>query len=119
MRLKHTLIVPIAALLASCATSKPVSSLDYGILVAQKNEVANCILMTDLHGISGLYGVFAEEGMRKARRSVLQQAKNIEATHIVWTGFEVVYGSTTAHANAYFCGVKKDRPTPPENHYNA
>lgn len=97
-----------ASALAACS-SRPVNSLSYNLIVAQEKDVAGCFLISDVHGVSGLYGVFAQKGLEAARAQALQEASQLGASHIVWTGFEVSYGSTTAHANAYLC------PKPPRN----
>ena len=83
------------------------------IIVATSLEVKNCRLLSDVHGTSGWYGVFASQGISNARNEAFENAKKLDATHLVWTQTSVVYGSTSVSGNAYRCDVGKfgEKPT--------
>ena len=69
--------------LASCAGCAVVSTADIpaGLRVATVESVSRCRLIGDVHGVSGLYGVFAERGLAAARQQAFAQAAELGAGH--------------------------------------
>tara|TARA_A100000171_G_scaffold48326_1_gene55643 strand:+ start:169 stop:618 length:450 start_codon:yes stop_codon:yes gene_type:complete len=119
MRNAFKAVLPFAAIALSGCSSPQIKSIDFGLIVANSSDVKSCLLISDVHGVSGLYGVFADTGLQKARLQAMAQASELGASHIVWTDFEVVYGSTTAHANAYLCPTTESASEPekgPQTH---
>lgn len=60
-------------------------------------------MISDVHGVSGRYGVFAESGMAYARYEALQAAADLGANTVVFEPFATNYGSTSVHGYAYKC----------------
>ena len=116
MRNAFKAVLPFAAIALSGCSSPQIKSIDFGLIVANSSDVKSCLLISDVHGVSGLYGVFADTGLQKARLQAMAQASELGASHIVWTDFEVVYGSTTAHANAYLCPTTESASEPEKAH---
>ena len=107
-KLTATLCLTLAVLLGSmgCQSTLEVkNSIKKEIIVATSLEVKNCRLLSDVHGTSGWYGVFASQGISNARNEAFENAKKLDATHLVWTQTSVVYGSTSVSGNAYRCDV--------------
>ncbi len=99
------IIIVIALLtvnLTACA-SQELNKVPDGMKVATKESVTDCKFLGDIHGVSGLYGVFAEAGLAKSRQQALEQAKNLGANTVVWEPFATQHGSTSVHGNAYKC----------------
>ncbi|MBE0585759.1 MAG: hypothetical protein IH612_18605 [Desulfofustis sp.] len=71
--------------------------------MATQDMVGNCPLLGDVHGVSSLYGVFAESALSKARQQVFEQARSMGANTVVWGPFATPYGSTSVSGNAYAC----------------
>lgn len=89
-------------LLASCA-SLDTNKIPSGMTVSTKEAVSNCKFIGDVHGVSGLYGVFVETALAKSRIQAFEQAKALGADTLVWDSFVTQQGSTAVHGNAYKC----------------
>jgi len=89
-------------LLTACSTA-PTNEKPAGMRVATSKDVTDCELKGDVHGVSMLYGVFAEGAMSKARQQAFKQAQDIEANTVVWEPFHTEVGATSVHGNAYSC----------------
>src|SRR3546814_6859128 len=96
------LLLRICAALAGCATSGT-SHVPAGMRVATSDMVSGCKLLGDIHGVSSLYGVFAESALSKARQQAFEQARSMGANTVVWGPFATPYGSTSVSGNAYVC----------------
>lgn len=66
-------------------------------------KVQDCDLISDVHGVSPLYGVFAASALDASRTQAMQQAAALGATHLVWDSNNTNYGSTAISGNAYRC----------------
>ena len=62
-----------------------------------------CKYLDDVIAVSSRYGVFAKLGIDSTRAEVLDQARQLGATAVVWGEPVLVYGSTTSKAKAYRC----------------
>ena len=89
-------------LVSGCA-SQEINKVPEGINVALEKDVASCEFKGDVHGVSSLYGVFAEVALSKARQQAFVQAKNYGANKVVFQPFSTQYGATSVHGNAFFC----------------
>jgi hypothetical protein len=102
MKIKLFTITLIAFNLTACA-SQELNKTPEGMKVATKESIADCKFLGDIHGISSLYGVFAEVALAKSRQQAFTQAKELGANTVVWEPFSTQYGSTSVHGNAYKC----------------
>jgi Domain of unknown function (DUF4156) len=102
MKIKPIVIALLAVNLAACA-SQELNKIPDGMKVATKESVNDCKFLGDIHGISSLYGVFAEVALAKSRQQAFEQAKNLGANTVVWEPFSTQHGSTSVHGNAYKC----------------
>lgn len=102
MKIKLFLIALLTSNLIACA-SQELNKVPEGMRVATKESVTDCKLLGDIHGISSLYGVFAEVALAKARQQAFTQAKGLGANTVVWEPFSTQHGSTSVHGNAYSC----------------
>lgn len=96
------LFIATCATLIGCATSST-SLVPPDMRVATADTVGNCRLLGDVHGVSGLYGVFAEKALADCRQKAFKQARALGANTIVWGAFATPYGSTSVSGNAYLC----------------
>src|SRR3546814_19228049 len=87
------LLLGICAALAGCATSGT-SHVPAGMRVATSDMVSGCKLLGDIHGVSSLYGVFAESALSKARQQAFEQARSMGANTVFWVPLAPPYGST-------------------------
>lgn len=71
--------------------------------VANQKDITECEFKGDIHGVSMLYGVFAEVALSKARQQAFEQAKSLSANTVVWQPFTTEAGATSVHGNAYQC----------------
>jgi len=92
----------IFLLICGCAV-KSTSLIPRDMKVATEDSVKSCILLGDIHGVSSLYGVFAEAGLSKARQQAFEQARSLGANTVVWGPFATPYGSTSVSGMAYLC----------------
>lgn len=92
----------LAMLLLACA-SVDTNKIPDEMNVSTKEAVINCKFIVDVHGVSSLYGIFAESALAKARQQAFEQAKTLGANTVVWEPFATQYGSTSVHGNAYKC----------------
>ena len=95
-------IVLLAAFLESCAGNTREQAPK--VQIADDAMVSGCRYLDNVHGTSGLYGVFAQRGFDNARSDVLSKAQEIGATHVVWIPTSQGYGSSQAEGKAYRCG---------------
>lgn len=101
--------IMIAAILVSgCAAEQPRkqeihSSQPSSVKPALEEGIKNCEYLDDIIGTSGWYGVFATAGVENAKKEALYKAGKIGATHIVWQGNSLSYGSTSVTGRAYRC----------------
>ena len=102
MKIKLFIIALLTANLMACA-SQELNKTPDGMKVATKETVIVCKFSGDVHGISSLYGVFAEVALAKSRQQAFEQAQNLGANTVVWEPFSTQYGSTSVHGNAYKC----------------
>ena len=95
-------ILLLTVFLASCAGNTREQAPK--VQIADDAMVSGCRYLDNVHGASGLYGVFAQRGFENARADVLTQAQEIGATHVVWIPTSQGYGSSQAEGKAYRCG---------------
>lgn len=74
-----------------------------GMRVATAEMVTSCRLLGDVHGVSSLYGVFAESALASSRQKAFEQARRLGGNTVVWGPFSTPYGSTSVSGNAYVC----------------
>ena len=102
MKIKLFIIALLTTNLMACV-SQELNKTPEGMKVATKDSIADCKFLGDIHGISSLYGVFAEVALAKSRQQAFTQAKELGANTVVWEPFSTQYGSTSVHGNAYKC----------------
>jgi len=90
----------------SCVSMTPVSL--EGIQVAEDSQVASCRYLDHVHGASGWYGLFAQQGLANARAEALRQTQQLGATHIVWIPTAQGHGSSHVAGKAYQCPRSAD-----------
>lgn len=97
--------VLLAALIlgALTACNAPVSTAVSGVTISQADDVKSCKFISDVHGASMFYGMFASGGIDSARKSAMEQTKTLGGNNIVWSSFDSVYGGSTANGAAYLC----------------
>jgi len=100
--MKKICFLSFSIFISSCATEST-SDIPKGMRVATPDRVTNCKLLGDVHGVSSLYGVFAENALAKARQQAFEQALAMKANTIVWGPFSTPYGSTSVSGLAYAC----------------
>lgn len=96
------LCILMALATSGCAT-RGTSHLPDGMRIATADTVKDCKLLGDVHGVSSLYGVFAERALARARQQAFDQAQQLKANTIVWGQFATPYGSTSVSGLAYSC----------------
>lgn len=74
------------------------------VQIADEAMVSGCRYLDNVHGASGLYGVFAKRGFENAKADAISEAQEKGATHIVWIPTAQGYGSSQAEGKAYKCG---------------
>lgn len=99
---KLVLLIAIFLSVAGCASSTTMQ-VPAGMRVATSDMVAGCRLLGDVHGVSSLYGVFAESALANARLQAFEQARLLGSNTVVWGPFSTPYGSTSVSGNAYAC----------------
>ncbi|ADE13328.1 conserved hypothetical protein [Nitrosococcus halophilus Nc 4] len=97
-----------AALLAALNLSTPAiaaaSENQFSIQQVTPSKVTHCELIGDVKGSSGWGRIAIRAWAGKAKHQALQQAKNLGATHVVWSRFHNGYGSGPyAYGEAYNC----------------
>ena len=100
--IKFTSFACALVALSGCASTGTAHVPD-GMKVATADMVSSCRLLGDVHGVSSLYGVFAESALAKARQQAFEQARSLGANTVVWGPFATPYGSTSVSGNAYAC----------------
>lgn len=90
-------------LLAACATATA-GGAPSGLRIAAAESVGGCQYVTDVHGVSGAYGVFAGAGLEAARSEAMKAALAAGADTLVWRSTSTTYGQTSIHGDAYACG---------------
>ena len=88
--------------LVGCATQST-SSIPSDMRVATADTVTQCRVLGDVHGVSGLYGMFAEKALAKCRAKAFQQARALGANTVVWQPFVPAYRLTSVSGTAYSC----------------
>lgn len=100
-------LVSVASLYLTSCTHQPersaAATLPAAVRVATVDQVTHCQFIQDVHGVSGLYGVFAAKALNKARVAALSQARELGANTVVWLQFNTPHGSTSIDGNAYRC----------------
>lgn len=93
-------------LLAGCATQRTVEA--QRIIETDESSVKHCRLMGEASG-SSQYGGFAmqETGKSNAKNEALNQAANMQATHVVWKTAQGGFFGAQAMALVYNCNKKK------------
>lgn len=99
---KFVLFLAVYLSVAGCASTTTMQ-VPTGMRVATPDMVASCSLRGDIHGVSSLYGVFAESALANARQQAFEQARLLGANTVVWGPFSTPYGSTSVSGNAYTC----------------
>ncbi len=99
-------IIANAALISACATTTAAHIPD-GMRVTTADRVASCTPIGDVHGVSGMYGVFGQSALSNARQEAFKQAHEMGANTVVWGQFVAAYGSTAATGMAYTCPPDK------------
>jgi len=97
------LLVSLSILIFSgCATS--LTDQAQRILQVTDNEVKNCKMLGEVHGASSYGGLMMQEaGKQYAKNEALNQASNMQATHVVWTNAEGGFMGGKALGRAYKC----------------
>lgn len=103
-------VIASAALALSGCSVGGVSSAQYDgpIRTADAASVENCEFLSDVIGTSGLYGMFAKQGVINARHAAYAEAEKLDATHVVWTSVESTYGSSQAYGRTYRCNEAEE-----------
>lgn len=99
-------VLLLSLTLVACA-SQETSHTPYGMRVANMDGVKDCRFLGDVHGVSALYGLFAESGLSASRQQAFEQARALGADTVVWEPFTGQHGSTSAHGAAYTCITRK------------
>ncbi len=110
--MRHRIARPslIALMLGLGACATVVAPTHHAVKEAAPLQVLQCNLLKTISATSPFYGVFAGLALQSIKEMLLNEAAEIGATHIVFGQSEVVYGSTTQHAQAYFCPTPDTRP---------
>lgn len=108
----NSLSTILLATVSGCASTTTIH-VPVGMKVATSEMVASCRLVGDVHGVSSLYGVFAESALANARRQAFEQARLLGANTVVWGPFSTPYGSTSVSGNAYFCSPQRPETAAP------
>src|SRR3546814_8661075 len=111
------LLLGICAALAGCATSGT-SHVPAGMRVATSDMVSGCKLLGDIHGVSSLYGVFAESALSKARQQAFEQARSMGANTVRSEEHTSELQSLMRISYAVFCLQKKKTPQITSDRYN-
>ncbi len=103
-RMRNTIVgtVTVLSIMGGCATPST-SEVPAGMKVATSDMVARCRILGDVHGVSSLYGVFAESALANARQQAFEQARSLGGNTVVWGLFATPYGSTSVSGLAYAC----------------
>ena len=102
MKTKSAIIFWLPITLFACS-SQEINKTPEGMRVATVESVKECRFLGDVHGVSSLYGIFAEVALSKSRQQAFDQARELGANTVVWQPFSTQYGSTSVHGNAYKC----------------
>lgn len=92
-----------ASLLVAACASGTAGNIPGGLQITSEQSVTGCRYVTDIHGVSGLYGIFASAGLQAARQEAMQAALASGANTVVWNNTSAVYGQTSIHGDAYDC----------------
>ena len=95
-------ILAALLLLSGCATTTA-SHVPDGMRVTTADRVSACTTAGDVHGVSGLYGVFGQSALANARQEAFKQAAEMGANTVVWGQVVASYGSTAITGMAYKC----------------
>lgn len=96
------LVVAFGLLVAGCASSVGPEPVD-GVAAVRPSNVTDCAYLGDVTGVSGLYGVFVESGVRGARIEAQKQAVALGADSLALDPPTVGHGSTLVNGKAYDC----------------
>ena len=104
---RHLRTIILSALISLTACGGGVSSLGQtgSVKVAFEKDVADCEVLSDIHGFNVWGGIWTTLGFRTARDSAMAEADGLGATDVVWTEIapaEVVK-SNEVHGIAYRC----------------
>jgi hypothetical protein len=100
---KAFILLGLVSLLEACAASVGSPDGERGIRIVQFQDVHNCHFISDIHGLSPFYGIFAAPALKSARKAAIERAAELGATHVVWDRPNTTYGSTSISGNAYKC----------------
>ncbi len=98
------LVMSLALLCVSCITERTNASLDIKEVESSNYEaVSDCTKVRDLEGFSSHGGYIGREtGIVSAKNSVMNQAAEVGATHVLWRNVDG-FMSVEVRAVAYNC----------------
>ncbi|WP_200341965.1 DUF4156 domain-containing protein [Rhodovibrio sodomensis] len=102
---KTAAVVVLLAPVIGCTSSVGSEPVD-GVRQAQRSSVENCDYLGDVSGVSGLYGVFAADGLSNAKTAAQREARSMGADTVVFANPTMGHGSTSITAAAYQCKGK-------------
>jgi hypothetical protein len=101
--MKSLKLVFINLVLAGCAGVGAQQFNAEGITLGDEGMVKDCKFLGDVTGLSSFYGLFSGPAYASARKLAVEQAQQLGATHVVFTGGSSHYGGTEAFGRAYKC----------------
>ena len=90
------LILISAALHTGCATAVGTSGAS-GVRVITQKQAAECQYLSDAHGISSFYGIFAAPALASARQAALNKAAEMGGDSLIWGLAGSAPGAAPAH----------------------
>jgi uncharacterized protein YcfL len=96
----NILILIALLLMTGCTTS--LSARAVKVQDADMTIMERCKFVADVQGSSGWVNLAASAGMQNAKNEAREQAAEMGATHIIWTGVAGGY-SPYATGKAYIC----------------
>lgn len=94
------LAIALLTTIAGCATS--LSTRAMKVQDADMTIIGKCTFVGDVQGSSGWGNLAASAGMQNAKNEAREQASEMGATHVIWTGVAGGY-SPFATGKAYMC----------------
>ncbi|SFP73557.1 hypothetical protein SAMN05216419_101621 [Nitrosomonas cryotolerans] len=80
------------------------SKYDYDIQQVAESEISNCTFLADVQGSSSYGKTRVTAWKEKGKHKALEQAVDLNATHVVWNNGSTGYGSgPRISGSAYYC----------------
>lgn len=100
--MKRSIFLLVATLLLTTGCTTSLSARAAKVQDADMTIIERCKFVGDVQGSSGWGNLAASAGMQNAKNEAREQAAEMGATHVIWTG--VVGGlSPFATGKAYIC----------------